>query len=132
MAHSTRMEKPDYKNTVNLPKTAFPMKGNLPTTEPVMIERWKNSKVYEKLLTQNAKGKPFVMPDCPPYANGNVHVGTALNKVLKDIVIKFRNMQGYKADFIPGWDCHGLPIELKVTSQLGDKKNSLSKKEIRN
>ncbi len=125
------MEKPDYKNTVNLPKTAFPMKGNLPQTEPTVIERWKSADVYKKLLAKNAKGRPFVMPDGPPYANGSVHVGTALNKVLKDIVIKFRNMQGYKADFIPGWDCHGLPIELKVTSQLGDKKNSLTKKEIR-
>ena len=120
-----------YKHTVILPKTAFPMKANLPQTEPIAIEKWRSSKLYEKIMSKNSNGRAFVMPDGPPYANGNVHVGTALNKVLKDIVIKFRNMQGYRAEFIPGWDCHGLPIELKVTSQLGEKKNSLTKKQIR-
>jgi isoleucyl-tRNA synthetase len=120
-----------YKDTVILPKTEFPMKGNLPVTEPQTLERWQKSGLYQKIIAKNAAAKPFVMPDGPPYANGNIHIGHVLNKVLKDIVIKFRNMQGYKADFIPGWDCHGLPIELKVTSNLADKKNQLSKKEIR-
>src|SRR5687767_9192526 len=107
------------------------MKGNLPTTEPIALENWDKSQIYQKIIAKNKNAKRFVMPDGPPYANGNIHIGHVLNKVLKDIVIKFRNMQGYHAEFIPGWDCHGLPIELKVTSQLGDKKNSLSKKEIR-
>ncbi len=131
---TTKEPKPEsrYKDTVILPKTDFPMKGNLPQTEPLTIEKWKASGLYEKIIAKNSKGKAFVMPDGPPYANGNIHIGHVLNKVLKDIVIKFRNMQGYRADFIPGWDCHGLPIELKVTSTLGDKKNQMSKKEIRN
>lgn len=122
-----------YKDTVLLPKTDFPMKGNLPQTEPVTIEKWKATDLYKKMATGvgASKTKKFVMPDGPPYANGNIHIGHVLNKVLKDIVIKYKNMQGYKAEFVPGWDCHGLPIELKVTSSLGDKKNSLSKKEIR-
>ncbi len=121
-----------YKDTVLLPKTDFPMKGNLSTTEPVLLENWDKTSVYKKLIEKNNKAKKFVMPDGPPYANGNIHIGHVLNKVLKDIVVKFRNMQGFRAEFIPGWDCHGLPIELKVTSALGDKKNSLTKKEIRN
>lgn len=118
-----------YKDTVLLPKTDFPMKGNLPQTEPVTIDKWITSGLYQKMT--KAGKKKFVMPDGPPYANGNIHIGHVLNKVLKDIVIKYKNMSGYQAEFIPGWDCHGLPIELKVTSALGDKKNSLTKKEIR-
>jgi isoleucyl-tRNA synthetase len=121
-----------YKETIRLPKTDFPMKGNLPTTEPLMIEEWQKKNIYQAMLKgPKAKTAKFVMPDGPPYANGSIHIGHVLNKVLKDIVIKYKNMQGFKAEFIPGWDCHGLPIELKVTSTLGDKKNSLSKKEIR-
>ena len=119
-----------YKDTVLLPKTDFPMKGNLPQTEPVAIDQWRKNHLYQKMVSD--KSRKFVMPDGPPYANGNLHIGHVLNKVLKDIVIKYKNLQGYKAEFVPGWDCHGLPIELKVTSQLGDKKNSLTKKEIRN
>lgn len=122
-----------YKDTILLPKTDFPMKGNLPQTEPTTIERWKQSGIYQKMVAsrKSSGAKRFVMPDGPPYANGNIHIGHVLNKVLKDIVIKYKTMQGYQAEFIPGWDCHGLPIELKVTSALGEKKNSLSKKEIR-
>lgn len=126
-------EESPYKDTILLPKTDFPMKGNLPQTEPVTIERWKKMALYQKMVEGDTsrKIKKFVMPDGPPYANGNIHIGHVLNKVLKDIVIKYKNMQGFKAEFIPGWDCHGLPIELKVTSALGDKKISLTKKEIR-
>ncbi|MCB0349974.1 MAG: class I tRNA ligase family protein, partial [Bdellovibrionales bacterium] len=108
-------EAKNYKDTVLLPKTEFPMKGNLPITEPIMIEKWDKANIYGKMLANDSKTKKFVMPDGPPYANGNIHIGHVLNKVLKDIVIKHKNMQGYKAEFIPGWDCHGLPIELKVT-----------------
>jgi isoleucyl-tRNA synthetase len=123
-----------YKDTVSLPKTDFPMKGNLSQTEPVAIEKWLNDNLYQKMVSGGGaapKKTKFIMPDGPPYANGNIHIGHVLNKVLKDIVIKYKNMQGYKAEFVPGWDCHGLPIELKVTSALGDKKNQLTKKEIR-
>lgn len=123
---------PDYKDTVNLPITEFPMRGNLPQTEPTRISKWGQTGLYKKVIEKNkVQGKRFTMPDGPPYANGNIHIGHALNKILKDIVLKYKNMQGFQAEFIPGWDCHGLPIELKVTSNLGSKKNDLSKKEIR-
>ena len=124
------MPENNYKDTINLPKTAFPMKGNLPTTEPKRIEKWAES-TYQKIIEQN-KDKPlFVMPDGPPYANGNIHLGHVLNKVLKDIVIKYKNMSGHKAVFIPGWDCHGLPIELKVTKKLGSKRKEMSDEQVR-
>lgn len=120
-----------YKNSIHLPKTSFPMKGNLPQTEPQKIEDWAQIDIYEKLIKRN-EGRPlFVMPDGPPYANGYLHLGHVLNKVLKDIVIKFKNMSGYQAAFIPGWDCHGLPIELNVTKKLGDKRSQMSDAEVR-
>jgi isoleucyl-tRNA synthetase len=120
-----------YKNSIHLPKTSFPMKGNLPQTEPQKIEDWAQIGIYEKLIKRN-EGRPlFVMPDGPPYANGSLHLGHVLNKVLKDIVIKFKNMSGYQAAFIPGWDCHGLPIELNVTKKLGDKRSQMSDAEVR-
>lgn len=122
----------DYKSTVNLPVTDFPMRGNLAQTEPALIERWKKNDTYKKVIAQNkSTGRTFTMPDGPPYANGNIHIGHVLNKVLKDIVIKYKNLQGFQSEFIPGWDCHGLPIELKVTSALGSKKADMTKKEIR-
>jgi isoleucyl-tRNA synthetase len=121
----------DYKSTVNLPKTDFPMKASLPQREPKQLARWAEIKVYEKLIERN-EGKPlFVFHDGPPYANGQIHQGHVLNKVLKDIVVKYANMSGKQAEFIPGWDCHGLPIELKSEEELGGKKRGLSKVEIR-
>ncbi|RME18143.1 MAG: isoleucine--tRNA ligase, partial [Bdellovibrio sp.] len=120
-----------YKETINLPKTDFPMKGNLPQTEPHMIKAWEANKIYEKMVSQNDPANKFVMPDGPPYANGNIHVGHVLNKVLKDIIIKYKNMCGQRAAFIPGWDCHGLPIELKVTKRLGSKGKEMSPQQIR-
>lgn len=116
---------------VQLPKTDFPMKGNLATTEPQRIAAWKSAGVYDKIMKKPAPRGKFVMPDGPPYANGNIHVGHVLNKVLKDIVIKYKNLAGYKAAFIPGWDCHGLPIELNVTKKLGPKRKDHSDAEIR-
>jgi isoleucyl-tRNA synthetase len=116
---------------VQLPKTDFPMKGNLSTTEPARIKAWQDGKVYEKILKKPAPKGKFTMPDGPPYANGNIHVGHVLNKVLKDIVIKYKNLAGYKAAFTPGWDCHGLPIELNVTKKLGPKRKDMSDAEIR-
>jgi isoleucyl-tRNA synthetase len=116
---------------VQLPKTDFPMKGNLAQTEPQRIAEWLKNGVYQKILNKPAPKGSFVMPDGPPYANGNIHVGHVLNKVLKDIVIKYKNLNGYRAAFIPGWDCHGLPIELNVTKKLGAKRKEMDDAQIR-
>ena len=109
----------DYNSTLNLPKTDFPMRGNLPQKEPEMIKRWQDQKLYQKLMEKNEGLPLYVLHDGPPYANGDIHMGTALNKVLKDIIIKYKNMSGYKAPYIPGWDTHGLPIELKAMKKVG-------------
>ncbi|MHB8875662.1 MAG: isoleucine--tRNA ligase [Myxococcaceae bacterium] len=112
----------DFKDTLNLPKTDFPMKGNLAVLEPKMLAWWEEKGTYARLLAHNA-GKPlFVLHDGPPYANGRLHAGHALNKVLKDFVVKYRNMAGQLCDFVPGWDCHGLPIEQAVEKRLREKK----------
>lgn len=113
---------PDYKSTVRLPQTDFPMKGNLPQKEPEIIKGWDEKNIYHKLLQKNEGKKTFSLPDGPPYANGSIHIGHALNKTLKDVIIKYKNMKGFYAPFIPGWDCHGLPIEHKVTKDLGNEK----------
>ncbi|QDE94703.1 isoleucine--tRNA ligase [Myxococcus xanthus] len=112
----------DFKDSVNLPRTDFPMKGNLAQLEPRMLGWWAERGIWGKILEQNADAEPFVLPDGPPYANGHLHAGHALNKVLKDIVVKYRNMSGRRCDFIPGWDTHGLPIEQAVEKRLKDKK----------
>lgn len=109
----------DLNNTVNLPQTDFPMRGNLPKREPEMLAKWEQERLYYALSEKN-KGKPsYTLHDGPPYANGNIHLGTALNKVLKDIIVKYKSMTGYNANYVPGWDCHGLPIELKAIKELG-------------
>jgi isoleucyl-tRNA synthetase len=121
----------DYKETLNLPVTDFPMRGNLPQREPEIMQRWAELDL-DRLVTEPAKEKPnFTLHDGPPYANGNIHIGHALNKILKDLVIKSKRMQGYYAPYVPGWDCHGLPIELKVDQRLGNKKRDMSKAEVR-
>ena len=121
----------NYKDTLNLPKTAFPMKANLVKKEPEMLEKWEDIELY-KLIRQSSKGrKRFHLHDGPPYANGNIHMGTAFNKVLKDIIIKSRQMAGFDSPYVPGWDCHGLPIEHRVDGELGAKKMEMSKAEIR-
>ena len=116
----------DFKDTLNLPKTSFPMKANLAQNEPKYIKAWTEQNTYKKILEKNKDAKPFVFTDGPPYANGKLHIGHALNKILKDIIIKSKNMSDQKAAFIPGWDCHGLPIELNVTKKLGAKRKELS------
>ena len=111
----------DKKSWVNLPKTDFPMKANLPHNEPKMLERWQEMDLYG-LIRESRRGAPqFVLHDGPPYANGPIHLGTALNKTLKDFVVKTKTMAGFDSPYIPGWDCHGLPIEIKVDEQLGKK-----------
>lgn len=108
----------DYKNTLNLPRTDFPMKADLVTREPERLEQWANSKLYERIQAQRAGGRKFVLHDGPPFANGDVHIGTALNKILKDTVVKYKSIRGFEAPYIPGWDCHGLPIEFKVSQEM--------------
>jgi len=121
----------DWKDTLNLPKTGFPMKANLQATEPQMLARWESANLYQK-LRERRKGAPvFILHDGPPYANGSVHLGTALNKILKDIVVRSRSMMGFDAPYVPGWDCHGLPIELKVVRELGPKKQQMSVADLR-
>ncbi len=121
---------PDYKSTIRLPQTDFPMKGDLPLKEPKIIQSWDAKKIYQKMSSKNAGKKKFILPDGPPYANGAIHLGHALNKTLKDITIKYKNMRGYQAVFIPGWDCHGLPIEHKVLKDLQAKKIAKTDHEI--
>jgi isoleucyl-tRNA synthetase len=122
----------DYKDTLNLPKTAFPMRANLPQNEPKQVEKWDRERTYFQVLEANAQGPKFILHDGPPYANGNIHIGHALNKILKDIIVKYQSMTGHAAPFVPGWDCHGLPIELQVEKTLGRaKKLAMSKAEIR-
>ena len=111
--------KPDYKETLNLPKTSFPMKANLVNREPEKIEFWNKIDLYA-LMQEKRKGcKKFILNDGPPYANGDIHIGHTLNKILKDIIVKSKHLSGYKAPYIPGWDCHGLPIEVQVEKKLG-------------
>jgi isoleucyl-tRNA synthetase len=121
----------DYKQTLNLPQTDFPMKANLAQREPEMLKKWEEMNIYQK-IRETAKGKtPYILHDGPPYANGNIHLGTALNKIIKDIVIKAKNMTGYDGVYVPGWDCHGLPIEHQVDKELGAKKTAMSQVEKR-
>lgn len=121
----------DYNKTLNLPQSEFPMRGNLPAREPKMLEKWKESGRYQKMIAKN-EGKPrYILHDGPPYANGDIHLGTALNKVLKDIVVKSKNMSGYQAPYVPGWDTHGLPIELKALKKDGVDPTSVDSIELR-
>ena len=116
----------DWKDTLNLPKTDFPMKANLPTSEPETLARWSAMNLYGKLREARAGAPKFVLHDGPPYANGSIHIGTALNKILKELVVKSKSMSGYDAPYVVGFDCHGLPIELKVDKELGPKKRDMS------
>jgi isoleucyl-tRNA synthetase len=108
----------DYKNTLNLPRTGFPMKADLVAREPERLKKWQETGLYTKIQAANANAEKFVLHDGPPFANGDVHVGTALNKILKDIIIKYKTLRGFSAPYVPGWDCHGLPIEFKVSQEM--------------
>jgi isoleucyl-tRNA synthetase len=121
----------DYKKTLNLPQTTFAMKANLPQNEPKRLEQWKGMNLYQRIREKSAGRPKFVLHDGPPYANGRIHIGHALNKTLKDIVVKSRTMLGYDSPYVPGWDCHGLPIEHAVDKELGSKKRELSAAEFR-
>jgi len=122
----------EYKDTLNLPKTDFPMRANLPQNEPKQVEKWQRDETYFQALEINHGNPKFILHDGPPYANGNIHIGHALNKILKDIIVKYKAMTGNAAPYVPGWDCHGLPIELQVEKNIGRaKKLAMSKAEIR-
>src|SRR5213596_1149465 len=110
----------NYKDTLNLPRTEFPMKANLPMREPEMLRNWEEMRLYQEIQRSRAGRELFVLHDGPPFANGDVHMGTALNKILKDFVVKSQTMLGKRAPYVPGWDCHGLPIEYKVVKESRD------------
>ncbi len=121
----------DYKETLNLPETDFPMRANLPNREPEILAHWQQIGLNEQLEKAHQGKQSFILHDGPPYANGHIHMGHALNKILKDIIVKSKRMQGYYTPYVPGWDCHGLPIELMVDKKLGKKKRELSKADFR-
>ena len=122
----------DYKDSLLLPNTTFSMRGNLVQNEPLKYKLWDEQKVYNKMKSNRKDAISFNLHDGPPYANGHIHIGHALNKILKDIVVKYHYFQGKSVRFVPGWDCHGLPIEQKVEEKLGStKKKELSKTKLR-
>ena len=114
----------EYKNTLNLPQTSFPIKFNFKDSEPRLLELWDGGNIYES-IQKNGKEK-YILHDGPPYPNGDIHLGHALNKILKDIVVKFKSMEGFRVPFVPGWDCHGLPIETQLLKELSVRRSSLS------
>ncbi|NKF50993.1 isoleucine--tRNA ligase [Shewanella sp. WXL01] len=121
----------DYKPTLNLPETEFPMRGNLANREPKMLNRWTEDGLYQKIRDSRSGRDPFILHDGPPYANGSIHIGHSVNKILKDIIVKAKTMSGFDAPYIPGWDCHGLPIELKVEQKVGKPGHKISAAEFR-
>src|SRR3989338_8489779 len=121
----------DYKNTLNLPQTKFSMKADLPKKEPVFLKAWQDMGLYQ-LIRNKSKGKPkYILHDGPPYANGDIHIGHALNKTLKDVIVKYKTMQGLDSAYVPGWDCHGLPVEHQLFKELGIDKTHISQLEFR-
>src|SRR4051812_30873256 len=122
---------PELKATLNLPKTDFPMKANLPQNEPKWLERWEQLGLYERIREARKGAKRYVLHDGPPYANGPIHLGHALNKCLKDFIVKAKTMAGFDSPYVPGWDCHGLPIEIKVDQMLGGKKLQMRPADVR-
>ena len=128
---SQTSDKPNYKKTLNLPKTRFAMKANLVQREPAFQKRWDGLDVYARQRDAGKDRKRFVLHDGPPYANGSIHLGHLLNKVLKDVVVRSHSQLGFDAPFIPGWDCHGLPIEHKVIEGLGDKAATMTAPQVR-
>ena len=122
----------DKKYPLNLPDTPFPMRGNLPKREPAWIRGWEERKIYERIIDARRDAKKFILHDGPPYANGTIHLGHAINKVLKDIILKEKTLEGFLAPYVPGWDCHGMPIEVQIEKLHGknlpvDKTQSLAR-----
>ena len=115
----------DYNKTINLPKTDFPMRAKLAQREPGMLEEMNRKDLYRKVMERNKDKTPFILHDGPPYANGDIHIGTAMNKILKDLIIRYKNMTGHYAPYVPGWDTHGMPIETAIQKK-GVKRNTMS------
>jgi len=128
---TTETNKKNYKATLNLPQTAFAMEAKLVQNEPRRLQCWQEARLYEKIIAARANGRKWVLHDGPPFANGDIHIGHVINKVLKDVVLRFRTMQGYETPYVPGWDCHGLPIEHKIQEQLGPKHREMNTVEVR-
>ena len=124
-------EKKDYGKTLNLPKTDFPMRGNLPENEPKIFDEVFENDLYEKMLKKNEGKTPFVLHDGPPYANGGLHIGHALNKILKDTIVRYKNLKGFDTPFIPGFDTHGMPTEKKAIEKLGLNRDEVPISEFR-
>ena len=124
-------EKKNYKTTLNLPQTNFAMEAKLIANEPARLKRWKDTGLYQKLMAARANSKKWVLHDGPPFANGDIHIGHVINKTLKDVILRFRSMQGFQTPYVPGWDCHGLPIEHKIQQDLGPKLREMSVLEVR-
>src|SRR6266481_8119384 len=121
----------DLKQTLNLPNTDFSMKANLAVAEPKMLAAWDRENLYGQIRAARAGRPTYILHDGPPYANGNIHLGTAFNKLVKDFIVKSKNMAGFDSPYIPGWDCHGLPIEIKVDQMLGGKKLQMAAVDVR-
>src|ERR1700693_5244754 len=121
----------DLKSTLNLPQTAFPMKANLPQNEPRILAEWEQTGLYQRIQQARAGAPSYVLHDGPPYPTGTIHLGTGLNKILKDMVVKSKTMAGFRSPYVPGWDCHGLPIETQVEKELGGKKGSVAPADFR-
>lgn len=122
----------DFKDTLNLPQTQFPMRASLAQREPERLAQWEQDKLYERVIAEHEEDPSYILHDGPPYANGNLHMGHTLNKVLKDLVLRFQSMRGHRCDYVPGWDCHGLPIEQQVLKKVGDKIHDMEPLELRN
>ncbi|MCB1179394.1 MAG: class I tRNA ligase family protein, partial [Leptospiraceae bacterium] len=131
MKQENKTKENPYSSTVNLPKTDFPMKAGLAERDSSMIDKWKKEEIFQKMREIREGRQAFILHDGPPYANGNFHVGHALNKILKDIIIKSKHLSGKQIDMIPGWDCHGLPIEVQVLKNLGKNASKTSPSELR-
>src|SRR5580698_4147187 len=118
MSTEATAEKKNYKTTLNLPQTAFPMEAKLVQSEPVRLKKWEAMRLYEEIQTRSKNDKKWVLHDGPPFANGDIHIGHLINKTLKDVILRFRTIQGHQTPYVPGWDCHGLPIEHKIQEQI--------------
>ena len=122
----SKVDKQDYNKTLNLPKTEFPMRASLPQREPGQVEQWEKEDRYGEILRRREGKAQYILHDGPPYASGDIHMGTALNKVLKDIVTRYKSLRGFRADYVPGWDTHGLPIERRALQELGVDRSQVS------
>jgi len=124
-------EKKSYKETLNLPQTGFAMEAKLVQNEPARLEKWRSLDLYKALMRQRAGSPQWILHDGPPFANGDIHIGHLINKTLKDVIVRFRAMQGFHSPYVPGWDCHGLPIEHKIQEQVGPKLREMPIVEVR-